>query len=102
MAEACKTGTLGGYGTDVLNQEPPAPGHPFNEIDNIIVTPHVGSRTVESVGRQAMRATKNLVNFLEGAGGLHPGEQGLSDIRHRCVRPERGSRKGAKTRSTRD
>ena len=66
VAEACKAGTLGGYGTDVLNQEPPAPGHVFNGIDNIIVTPHVGSRTVESVGRQAMRATKNLVNFLEG------------------------------------
>ena len=66
VAEACKAGTLGGYGTDVLNQEPPEPGHVFNGIDNIIVTPHVGSRTVESVGRQAMRATKNLVNFLEG------------------------------------
>ena len=66
VAEACKSGQLGGYGADVLDHEPPAPGHPFNEIDNILITPHVGSRTFESVERQAMRATLNIVNFLNG------------------------------------
>jgi D-3-phosphoglycerate dehydrogenase len=66
VAEACRAGKLGGYGADVLNQEPPKPGHPFHAIDNVLITPHVGSRTVESVGRQAMRATLNLVNFLDG------------------------------------
>jgi D-3-phosphoglycerate dehydrogenase len=66
IAEACKAGHLGGYGADVLDHEPPKPGHPFNEIDNIIITPHVGSRTFESVERQAMRATMNIVNFLKG------------------------------------
>ena len=66
VAEACKSGQLGGYGADVLEHEPPATGHPFNEIDNIIITPHVGSRTFESVERQAMRATLNIVNYLNG------------------------------------
>lgn len=66
IAEACKSGHLGGYGADVLDHEPPAPGHVFNEIDNIIVTPHIGSRTFESVERQAMRATLNIVNYLNG------------------------------------
>jgi D-3-phosphoglycerate dehydrogenase / 2-oxoglutarate reductase len=66
IAEACRSGHLGGYATDVLDKEPPAPDHPFREIDNIIVTPHVGSRTFESVERQAMRAVMNLVNFLTG------------------------------------
>jgi D-3-phosphoglycerate dehydrogenase len=66
IAEACKSGHLGGYATDVLDKEPPAADHPFREIDNIIVTPHVGSRTFESVERQAMRAVLNLVNFLKG------------------------------------
>jgi D-3-phosphoglycerate dehydrogenase len=66
IAEACRSGHLGGYATDVLDKEPPAPDHPFQEIDNIIVTPHVGSRTFESVERQAMRAVMNLVNFLTG------------------------------------
>ena len=66
IAEACKSGRLGGYGADVLDHEPPKPPHPFQEIDNIIITPHVGSRTFESVERQAMRATLNLINYLKG------------------------------------
>ena len=66
VAAACRSGKLGGYATDVLDAEPQPTDHPFREIDNIIVTPHVGSRTFESVERQAMRATLNLVNFLKG------------------------------------
>lgn len=66
VADACKAGQLGGYAGDVLDHEPQKPGHPFVDIDNIIITPHVGSRTFESVERQAMRATLNIVNYLNG------------------------------------
>ncbi len=66
VAEACKAGKLLGYGCDVLAQEPMRTPHPFQEVDNVFVTPHVGSRTYESVERQALRATHNLINFLEG------------------------------------
>lgn len=66
VAEACRTGKLGAYATDVLAEEPMKTPHPFQDIDNIVVTPHIGSRTLESVQRQAMRATDNLVNFLTG------------------------------------
>ncbi|MDH3582742.1 MAG: phosphoglycerate dehydrogenase [Phycisphaerae bacterium] len=66
VAEACRSGKLLGYGTDVLEAEPIVSPHPFQEVDNILVTPHVGSRTHESVERQAVRATRNLVNYLQG------------------------------------
>ena len=66
VAEACASGMLGGYGTDVMDKEPPDPLHPFVGIDNIIVTPHVGSRTLESVERQGLRSAYNIVNFLSG------------------------------------
>lgn len=66
VAEACRSGKLYGYGCDVLAEEPPAGDHPFLSIDNIFITPHVGSRTLESVERQAVRATQNLVNYLNG------------------------------------
>ncbi len=66
IAQACKEGKLWGYGTDVLEHEPIQAPHPFQGVDNIVVTPHVGSRTFESVERQAVRATLNLVNFLKG------------------------------------
>jgi D-3-phosphoglycerate dehydrogenase len=66
VADACKSGKLGGYGGDVLEHEPMQSPHVFQEIDNILITPHVGSRTHESVIRQALRATNNLINYLTG------------------------------------
>ena len=66
IAEACKSGKIAGYATDVLAKEPMKSDHIFKGVDNIIMTPHVGSRTSESVQRQAVRATKNVLNYLEG------------------------------------
>lgn len=66
IVAACKSGQLAAYATDVLKDEPIKVPHPFQDVDNIIVTPHVGSRTYESVERQAMRAVMNMVNFLRG------------------------------------
>jgi D-3-phosphoglycerate dehydrogenase len=66
VAEACRTHKLKAYAADVLNKEPMEPGHPFQEVDNILITPHIASRTFESVERQAVRATLNMVNFLNG------------------------------------
>jgi len=66
VADACRSGQLCGYGADVLEVEPPKPGHVFQDLDNVIITPHVGSRTFESVQRQGLRAANNLVNFLNG------------------------------------
>ncbi len=66
IADACRSGQLGGYGADVLNVEPMVAPHPFQEIDNIIITTHIGSRTYESVQRQGLRAAHNIVNYLNG------------------------------------
>merc|ERR1719253_1775564 len=66
VAEACQKGKLYGYGADVLVHEPLVSPHPFQGVDNILLTSHVGSRTGESVQRQACRATTNLVEFLTG------------------------------------
>ncbi|MCC7407797.1 MAG: phosphoglycerate dehydrogenase [Phycisphaeraceae bacterium] len=66
VAEACRDGRLGGYAADVLEEEPMKTPHPFQSIDNILVTPHIASRTYESVERQAVRATQNILNFLRG------------------------------------
>lgn len=66
MVAALDDGSVGGYGADVLDAEPPASDHPLLSAANCIITSHIGSRTYESVERQAMRATHNLINFLEG------------------------------------
>ena len=63
---ALNSGHLSGYASDVMEQEPPPPDHPLLSHPKAIITPHIGSRTYESVPRQAMRATKNLINFFNG------------------------------------
>ena len=63
---ALKSGQVGGYGTDVLDQEPPDANHPLLKLPNCIVTPHIGSRTFESVVRQATCAVKNLILAMDG------------------------------------
>ena len=66
VAEACRSGKLAGYAADVLEHEPMRTPHVFQDVDNIIITPHIGSRTYESVERQALMSTKNLLNYLAG------------------------------------
>tara|TARA_Y100000816_G_scaffold79390_1_gene54143 strand:- start:1636 stop:2574 length:939 start_codon:yes stop_codon:yes gene_type:complete len=59
-----KHSILGGYATDVLGQEPMDSNHPFQKLNNVIMTPHIASRTYESVERQGIKAVKNLSNFI--------------------------------------
>lgn len=66
MIAALKSGQVGGYGTDVLDEEPPKPDHPLLKLPNVVCTPHVASRTYESVVRQASTAVKNLVLAMNG------------------------------------
>jgi len=64
LVEALKSKRLLAYAADVLDQEPPPPGYPLLGLPNAIITPHIGSRTVESVGRQGVRAVENLILFF--------------------------------------
>ena len=66
MLAALQSGAVGGYATDVLDEEPPSANHPLLNAPNCLITPHIGSRTYESVERQAMMATENLRLCLKG------------------------------------
>ena len=52
--------------TGWLGSEPPTPDHPLLKLPNVVCTPHVGSRTYESVVRQATTAVKNLILAMNG------------------------------------
>jgi D-3-phosphoglycerate dehydrogenase len=66
MVDALKAGQIAAYCTDVLDVEPPPPNHPLIGLPNVIITPHIGSRTYESVQRQATCALENLMLYLAG------------------------------------
>ncbi len=66
LVAALKSGHLLAYAADVLDQEPPPSDHPLLGLPNVILTPHIGSRTHESVQRQAACAVENLTRFIAG------------------------------------
>ncbi len=66
LAAALDAGDIAGYGADVLDEEPPRPDHPLLKCERAVITPHIGSRTYESVVRQATMAVQNMINILDG------------------------------------
>jgi D-3-phosphoglycerate dehydrogenase len=66
VVNALEKGELGGYGTDVVDVEPPPADHPLLKAKNCVITPHIASRTYESVQRQAGMAVDNLLLALKG------------------------------------
>lgn len=66
LVDALKTKKLLAYAADVLDQEPPPADYPLLGLPNVVLTPHIGSRTQESVQRQATCAVENLTLFLDG------------------------------------
>ncbi len=70
VAAALKSGQLGGYGADVFEPEPIVKDHPLLADDipagSVAFTPHIASRTYESVVRQATMACENLIRALNG------------------------------------
>ncbi len=68
LVDALHSGKVAGYGTDVLDLEPPPADHPLLSAPNCVITPHIGSRTYESVPRQAMKSLTNLIHALQGEG----------------------------------
>ncbi|HHT9113499.1 MAG TPA: phosphoglycerate dehydrogenase [Candidatus Wunengus sp. YC65] len=63
LCEYLKNGHLSGAAIDVFEEEPYA--GPLRELDNVIITPHVGSYAKESRVEMELQAVKNL---LEGLG----------------------------------
>ncbi len=71
LVAALQSGKLGGAGLDVFDQEPRIPDA-LKPMDNVVLTPHVGSATVET--RQAMGdlVCQNLSQFLKDQTVLTP------------------------------
>lgn len=58
-------GAIRGYLTDVLAQEPMEEGEKLKGVENVIITPHVGSRTFQSVVRQGTMSVENLFELFD-------------------------------------
>lgn len=64
IEQGLKKGVLSGYCTDVMEEEPMPTDHPMKDLDKVLITPHIGSRTYQSVEKQGIMAIENLLKAL--------------------------------------
>jgi D-3-phosphoglycerate dehydrogenase len=64
LLENLTLGKLRGYLTDVLEEEPMTKNEPLHQFENVLITPHIGSRTYETVERQGLMAVNNLLELI--------------------------------------
>ena len=70
LVQALKEGLIWGAGLDVYEREPEIE-EGLLELDRVVLTPHIGSATVETRGAMGLLAAKNLVRVLKGKPPLH-------------------------------
>lgn len=66
LIEALQEGRIAGAGLDVQETEPPAADNPLYDMDNVILTPHMGWRGLETRQRLVSIAADDIKNFLAG------------------------------------
>ena len=66
LVEALESGRLGGAGIDVFESHPVAPGDPLLTLDNVVLTPHLGGATQETVERHSRMVADDVLRFLDG------------------------------------
>ncbi|MCJ7718156.1 MAG: D-glycerate dehydrogenase [Anaerolineales bacterium] len=76
LVRALKNGQIRAAGLDVTNPEPLPPDHPLFELDNCLITPHIGSATIQTRKTMARIAIENLSAGITGSRLPH------------CVNPE--------------
>lgn len=65
LYDALRNNKLRGAALDVYNNEPLRES-PLKELDNIIMTPHIGAYTEEAIENMSIQAAQNLIDVLEG------------------------------------
>jgi lactate dehydrogenase-like 2-hydroxyacid dehydrogenase len=69
LADALANGMIAGAALDVFEKEPEVEPRLLT-MENVVVTPHLGSATVETRTEMALLAARNIVSVLTGKGPL--------------------------------
>ncbi|RDE14777.1 MAG: 3-phosphoglycerate dehydrogenase [Candidatus Thorarchaeota archaeon] len=71
LLDALKSATIAGAGLDVFSMEPVDSDNVFLGLDNVVVTPHMGGNTIETMERQSAMIAADIVAFVRGKRPLH-------------------------------
>ena len=66
LIAALQSGRLAGAGLDVLWTEPPAGDNPLLRMDQVVLTPHFASTTVEALADLAAKVNRQIIQYLRG------------------------------------
>jgi D-3-phosphoglycerate dehydrogenase len=72
LIEALQDGHLYGAGLDVYDPEPPTPDNPLLALDNVVLTPHVGSFTDEGRRLMGLTVVEDVLRVLRGERPHYP------------------------------
>ena len=66
LIQALEQGLISGAGLDVLEKEPPDDQNSLLKMENVILSPHVGFYSEESINELKRRTAKNVADVLRG------------------------------------
>jgi len=66
LVEALAKGQMNGAGIDVFDVEPPGPGHPLMQFENVLMTPHAAGITDVCNYRMAKWGAEQWIEVLNG------------------------------------
>jgi phosphoglycerate dehydrogenase-like enzyme len=63
LVDALKAGGIAGAAWDVYETHPVVPNSPLLKLNNVVLTPHIGGATAETVERYSQMITRDLLRF---------------------------------------
>lgn len=72
LGERLRSGRLAGAALDVFEGHPLPPSSPLLGLQNVILTPHIGGATEETVERHSRMIAGDILRFLDGQPPRHP------------------------------
>lgn len=66
LLDALRGGAIAGAGLDTFTSEPPSPDNPLWQIDNVVLSPHIGGVTEEARREVSLITCANVIALLNG------------------------------------